>query len=370
MAPAASPPSSSSSTPASFSSPLLYPSSCSSANSVPPLSTNLSPSSSSSSSYRPPSYGRDQLESLIARHGRPTRFSLSSLEELTATYSTYNPPSPLPRRRSPVTDLSNSFEQLSTYRTRSKPIPIPRSPFNTHEEDIPVTPLTGRFERNYFPHRDISPERDRNRRTRTKSSRHSGRYSDHRSSRMRSDSSPFLSQVSGQTMSSSGRPGSPQPARARMQNTAKSAPTFQLGDLPRFHPAVYQSSNHSQTTSGQPSSPRQSRQHVYRPTSASRDPISQYRDFVEGVVLQKPPSRPLSPSPSAPRLNPLLSPGPVTPLALEETGGYLSAGASNLSELSTRDFQHSAPAPDLLDRLIARENERARQKARKAAKGR
>ncbi|KAL5336597.1 hypothetical protein BJX70DRAFT_277185 [Aspergillus crustosus] len=375
MAPAPSPLSStSSSTWASYSSPLLYPSSCSSAHSVPPLSTNLSPSSSSSFSYRPPSYARDQLDNLIARHGRPTRFSLSSLEELTATCSTYNPPSPLPRRRSPALDLSDTFEDLSIYRTRTKPIPIPRSLSNAHEEDIPVTPLTGRFERDYFPHRDITPERDRNRRTRTRSSRQTPRYTDYRSSRMRSDTSPFLSPVSGQTMSSSGRSGSPQPSRARVQNAAKSAPAFQLGDLPRFHPAVYQPpSNHqassNQALSNQPSSPRQSRQHAYRPSASSRDPISQYRDFVGGVVLQKPLSRPISPSPSAPRLDPLLSPGPVTPLALEEAGGYLSAGTSNRSELSARVAQHAAPTPDLLDRPIARENERARQKARKAAKG-
>lgn len=325
-------------------------------------SANLS--SPSSSPYRRPSHTRDQLESLIARHGRPTRFSLSSLEELTATCSTYNPPSPLPRSRSPVVDLSDSFEKLSTYQTRSRPIPIPKSPFNTHEEDIPVTPLTGRFERDCFPHRDLSPERTRGGRIRNRNSRHHG---DRRSLRMRTDSSKFYTPVTSQSMSSSGRSGSPQPA-SRAQNAAKSAPNFHLNDLPRFHPAVYQSSGSSQTLSGQPPSPRQSRQHVYRPAPVSRDPISQYRDFVEGVVFQKPGSRPLSPGPSAPRLNPLNSPGPVTPLALEEAGGYLSAGA-NRSELSSRDFQHSAAAPDLLDRLITRENEVVRQKARKAAKG-
>ncbi|KAL2844735.1 hypothetical protein BJY01DRAFT_185591 [Aspergillus pseudoustus] len=324
-------------------------------------------SSRSPSSYRPPSHARDQLETLIARHGRPTRFSLSSLEELTATYSSYNPPSPT-RSRSPVTDLAEPFERLSTYHTRSRPIPIPRSSFNTHDEDIPVTPLTGRFEKNYFPHRDLSPGRD-SRASRHRRSRQSRRYADYRPSRMRSDSTNFYSPVASQSMSSSGRSGSPQPGLGRVQPTAKSAPTFHLGDLPRFHPAVYQSSSNSQAITGQPPSPRQTRQHVYRPSSASRDPVSQYREFVEGVVLQKPPSRPLSPSPSAPRLNPLRSPGPVTPLALEETNGYLSAGASNRSELSSRDYQHSAPAPDLLERLIARENEKVRQKTRKAPKG-
>ncbi|KAL4903898.1 hypothetical protein BDW74DRAFT_155587 [Aspergillus multicolor] len=326
-------------------------------------SANLS-SSHSSSPHRPPP-SRDHLDSLIARHGRPTRFSLSSLEELTATYSTYNPPSPLPRSRSPIAELSDPFEKLSTssYQPRSRPIPIPRS-YSAQEEDIPVTPLTGRFEKDYLPHRkfsyrDLSPERTSDGRTRTRP-RHRRYHSD----RMRSDSSTFYS-VASSTMATSGRSGSPQPSR---QSTAKSAPTFHLGDLPRFHPAVYQSSSNAQSMVGPPS-PRQSRQNIYRPLS-SRDPISHYREFVEGVVLQKPGSRQLSPGPAAPRLNPLNSPGPVTPLALEEAGGYLTAGTSSRSELS-RELQRStqAPAPELLERLIARENERTRQKVRKATKG-
>ncbi|KAL5047659.1 hypothetical protein BDW71DRAFT_40500 [Aspergillus fruticulosus] len=357
MASPRSPRTSSSSTPisSSFSSPLLYPSSCSSADSVPRCTTNLP--SPSPSPHR--LHTRDHLESLIARHGRPTRFSLSSLDELTATCSTYNPPSSLPRSRSPAAELSDPFEKdsSSNYQPRSRPIPIPRS-YSAHE-DIPVTPLTGRFERNYFPHRDISPERNQSKRTHP---RHRRYYSDR--DRMRSDSTSFYSPVAS-TMSSSGRPDSPQ--QAWTQATAKSAPTFHLGDLPRFHPAVYQSSGNSQPMAAPPS-PRQSRQNVYRPASSSRDPVSQYRELVEGVVLQKPASRPLSPSPAAPRLNPLNSPGPVTPLALEEAGGYLSAGTSSRFEPS-REHQRTAPAPDLLERLIARENDRVRQKARKAAKG-
>ncbi|KAL6234914.1 hypothetical protein BDW75DRAFT_150928 [Aspergillus navahoensis] len=353
-----SPRTSSSSTPtsSSISSPLLYPSSCSSADSVPRCTTNLRSPSPSPHRLRT----RNHLESLIAKHGRPTRFSLSSLDELTATCSTYSPPSPLSRSRSPAAELSDPFEKdsVSNYQSRSRPIPIPRS-YSAHREDIPVTPLTGRFERDYFPHRDISPERNIRKLTRP---RHRHYYSDRDA--MRSDTSTFYSPVAS-TMSSSGLPDSPQQARA--QTTAKSAPTFHLGDLPRFHPAVYQSSGHSQSMAAPPS-PRQSRQNVYRPASSSRDPVSQYREFFEGVVLQKPVSRPLSPSPAAPRLNPLNSPGPVTPLALEEAGGYLSAGSSNRSELS-RELQRSAPAPDLLERLIARENDRARQKARKATKG-
>ncbi|KKK21540.1 hypothetical protein AOCH_005765 [Aspergillus ochraceoroseus] len=172
---------------------------------------------------------------------------------------------------------------------------------------------------------------------------------------MRSDSSTFYSSVVSQPMPSSGCSDSPQPSRSRAQNTSKPAPVFHLDALPQFHPAVYQSPSSSQALSGQPPSPRQPLQQLYRVGSSSRDPVLQYRELVEGVVLHKAPSRPLSPSPAAPRLDPLRSPGPVTPLALEEAGGYITAGAAYSSELSLRTLQHSAPAPDLLERMIARE---------------
>lgn len=96
--------------------------------------------------------------------------------------------------------------------------------------------------------------------------------------------------------------------------------------------------------------------------------MRQYRELVESVALAKGPSRPLSPSPSAPRLDPLRSPGPVTPLALEETGGYLTIGATS-SDFSSADSQSSSPAPDLVEKLISREADRARQKSRKTSKG-
>ncbi|OOF92805.1 hypothetical protein ASPCADRAFT_133199 [Aspergillus carbonarius ITEM 5010] len=181
---------------------------------------------------------------------------------------------------------------------------------------------------------------------------------------MRSDSSTFYPPAVSPSMASTGRPVSPQPSRSRAQNTPKSMPAFHLGSLPRFHPAVYQSSGSPQA---QPSSPHQSRQHGYRTSSGSRDTMWQYRELMEGSALPKAPSRPLSPSPSAPRLDPLRSPGPVTPLALEEAGGYLASGTSTSSGFSSRD--HPGAAPDLVDRLIARENERNRQKPMKPLKG-
>jgi hypothetical protein len=88
----------------------------------------------------------------------------------------------------------------------------------------------------------------------------------------------------------------------------------------------------------------------------------QYRELVEGTHA----------SPSAPRLDPLVSPGgPVTPLALE-AGDYLAHGSvSNASERTPRDVskQHAGPSPELVEKLIAYE-EKARQIARKSTKGR
>lgn len=87
----------------------------------------------------------------------------------------------------------------------------------------------------------------------------------------------------------------------------------------------------------------------------------QYRDFMDSVTQ----------GPSAPRLDPLRSPGPVTPLALEEAGSYLGSGSVNTSERTSRDTaQHSDPPPDLVEKLVARENEKAHQMSLKSSMGR
>ncbi|PYH41265.1 uncharacterized protein BP01DRAFT_360540 [Aspergillus saccharolyticus JOP 1030-1] len=315
-----------------------------------------------SPSQRPSSLrARDQLETLIARHGHPPRVSLSSLEELTATSSTYSPPSP----QSPVSDTTDYLATPSLNPSASRPIPIPKRSHSTQAHDFPVTPLTGRFDKGYyFAQREQALERSRDKPAHRQSSRPGHRPHFSESSRMRSDSSTLYAPVATPAMSS-GRPLSPQPSRARGGNPSKTAPSFQLGSLPRFHPAVYQGSGTSQTLSAQPpSSPRQSRQHGYRASAGSRDSLFQYRELADGNTLVKAPSRPLSPS--APRLDPLRSPGPVTPLALEDAGGYLGSGTT---ADTARESHYSGPAPDVVERLIAREAERARQKARKGLKG-
>ncbi|KAH1429763.1 hypothetical protein KXV78_003276 [Aspergillus fumigatus] len=362
---AASPPSSFSASLSSSSS--LYPSSCSSIHSPPLLSTNLSPSSWSPSHRPSAASARHQLESLIAKHGHPIRVSLSSLRDLTATSSTYSPPSPL-SPRSQASEISELSDTVILSRSTSRPIPIPKPPSSPYDSDLPVTPLTGRFEKDYFPQSGQSKSwRNRESLSRLDSDRYH-RPSYHRpSTRMRSDSSSFYSPVMSPSMSPSTRSASPQPTRSRPHNSAKSVPAFHLGSLPRFHPAVYQPSNNSQSLTAQPPSPRHSRQQSYWTSSGSRDTLRQYGELVESATLSRAPSRPLSPSPSAPRLDPLRSPGPVTPLALEETGGYLTIGATS-SDFSSSDSQSSSAAPDLVEKLIAREVERDRQKSRKSSK--
>ncbi|KAJ5819968.1 hypothetical protein N7474_005559 [Penicillium riverlandense] len=316
-----------------------------------------------SSDYTPP--GRNDLERLIIKHGYPTPIVLSSLRDLTATQSPYNPPS-----RS--CSCSNHFEtRLSPSTTRPIPIPRPRRPPPIYD-DLPVTPLTGRFETDvYLREWELSSLSARSQRAQSplRSGRRGRHYSSRTSkpSRMRADHSPFdySSLVSPTTMSRSPRrSSSPPPPRSLPQNQGKSVPGFQLGSLPRFHPAVYQSTSTSHNATGQPSSPRQSRQHhTYRTSSGSRDMMWQYRDWMDNG----------SPGPSAPRLDPLSSPGPVTPLALEDAQGYFvsSGSAKAASERASREVgnKQAGPSPELVEKLIARENERTRQKNRKSAKG-
>ncbi|KAI2793234.1 hypothetical protein POX_b03286 [Penicillium oxalicum] len=332
----------------------------------------------------------DHLEHLILKHGYPTPVSLSSLRDLTATSSAYNPPTSAPysspsrpplRRSDSIPIDALDTPVLSSSSTR--PIPIPRRRHGSDYDDhLPVTPLTGRFDHDDYLEdweRASLSARSRHLRSPSRPSRPSrhlsaptaavvapagpgpSRYRRPPSSSMRADHSPFYSPVASPTMSPR-RPSSPQPSRSRGQTPpTKAIPGFSLGSLPRFHPAVYQSNPSGHSSSGQPPSPRQSRQQAYRATSGPRDVKWQYGALLDAAEQ----------SPSAPRLDPLRSPGPVTPLALE-SADYLAAGLSGTVHHGARDVasSHAGPSADLVEKLIARENDKARQKSRPAAKGR
>ena len=297
---------------------------------------------------------------------------------MTATSSTaYNnnnsssPPSP--SSSSSIPAATDGLESLSLSSSTSRPIPIPKPSSTTaaHDHHLPVTPLTGRFDKGYYY---IQPTTNSQKSSsHKKSHRHGHHRRSHRSrhrqsaSSMRPDSSNLYSSVVSPNMPSSGRSSSPQPSRSRPQASAKSVPAFHLSNLPRFHPAVYQPSGGSQTTTGQSQPPTQSRQHTYRQPSgsSSRDGMWQYGGLVDSVTAPRASGQP-SPSPSAPRLDPLNSPGPVTPLVLEDANSYLASGTG-----SAADSRNPGPAPDMVERLLAREGERSRQQGgRISAKGR
>lgn len=281
------------------------------------------------------------------------------MRDLTSTSSAYSPPSPPRIRRYHPNYRSESppieaFDALSLSST-TRPIPIPRRSVSVYDEDLPVTPLTGRFEDDYLE--------DWERASLSAKSRHALPLRIRRGSRypsMRSDRSPYYSPVASPNMSPRQPGSSPQTSRTRGQIPTKSIPNFQLGSLPRFHPTVYQPSTSSHAVNGQSLSPRQTRSQNYRPASGPREVKWQYRDPLDGSTQ----------SPSAPRLDPLRSPGPVTPLALE-AGDYLAAGSGGSSERPPRETNthFGGPTPDFIDRLIAREKD-ARQKSRIPAKGR
>lgn len=75
---------------------------------------------------------------------------------------------------------------------------------------------------------------------------------------------------------------------------------------------------------------------------------------------------PFSAKPDAPRLDPLGSPGPVTPLALEEDSDYLTAG-SGFAVNDSPCARSDTPQKDTIENYVEREGEwkLARQKADK-----
>lgn len=129
-----------------------------------------------------------------------------------------------------------------------------------------------------------------------------------------------------------------------------------LGNLPRFHPAVYQSPNSTPNAShSSATSSHHPRSFGYRVASggSSREALRQYRELVAASVSLSYNGSDSDAEISAPRLDPLGSPGPVTPLALEEAESYLAARpnaadnhtSSRHSDLTGERERHGASRP-------------------------
>lgn len=134
------------------------------------------------------------------------------------------------------------------------------------------------------------------------------------------------------------------PRASRSLNSARSA-SLKLPSLPRFHPANFpsQGSGSSSSFATTPSSGGNSPQPPVSPRSQQR----QYSDAQRQLYAYQRellatggrlPSRPIATRPISPRLIPAGSPGPVTPLELEEAGGYLTAGVGAAGDQAQREY--------------------------------
>ncbi|KAI9701375.1 MAG: hypothetical protein M1820_006466 [Bogoriella megaspora] len=125
----------------------------------------------------------------------------------------------------------------------------------------------------------------------------------------------------------------PQP-RLRPSPHRAASTSLRLPSLPRFHPANFPSSQHvsagSTPSTGvnglqPPVSPRQNHRQY---SDVQKQLYAYQKDIIATAMRTSQATTPngLSNKPDSPRLEPLGSPGPVTPLMLEEQAGYLVAG--------------------------------------------
>lgn len=257
---------------------------------------------------------------------------------------------------------------------RSAPIPIPPRKPNPAALYTPSTPLTARVRAGHQFPCDYPPTPQLGISLSPQYSRHSRLartvdYSD--------DDAISPSSSAGSTASLAGmqrdRPSSPlspsiglslsplSPTRhpanpSQLRPAARPTLKLKLKSLPRFHPANYESSSSSTDTTPRPSRPGTAQPH-FRQVSDAQKKLQQYqRDVVANATraasLAISPTTPVNPAPA--RLNPLGSPGPVTPLALESGGDYLLAGG-----LGSPDAQIDRGRA-LVQRLVEKENERQR----------
>lgn len=137
------------------------------------------------------------------------------------------------------------------------------------------------------------------------------------------------------------------------QHSSGTGASLRLPPLGRFHPANFpssQSSSSAQTPATGPNSPQSPvspRTYQKQYTDAQRQ-MYQYQQQLLAATARSTRGS-VGPKPSSPRLHPLGSPGPVTPLELEETNDYFMTGVNNNDAASH------------VDKLIRKEAQRRRE---------
>ncbi|KAI9866080.1 MAG: hypothetical protein M1813_001641 [Trichoglossum hirsutum] len=296
-------------------------------------SSSPSPSSPSSSSFillpRPPAV---LAQNCCVAHSDPPR--------ATRLHCSATPPLRIETesdKLSPLPGVKNKESRSpSSINPPTVPIPIPATCSN-HCTSLPSTPLSAREKPGaYFPRHDTAPEPN-------SATRESPSARRRRKSSDQPNSTPAACA------------SSPEPVSPKMNPTVmtpvpqikprKNGP-LKLSSLPRFHPANFQSPNTGSTftsATAQGSTPRH--------YSDAQLQLHQYqRELIANATRGKTSSAGCA-RPVSPRLIPLGSPGPVTPLMLEEEGGYLAAGVSNQNSVLGEAGQK-----DLVERLIQEES--------------
>lgn len=161
------------------------------------------------------------------------------------------------------------------------------------------------------------------------------------------------------------RPPSPRTMASRSainQRRGNSNP-LKLPTLPRYHPSNYTSAHsslHSTPDSGyaSPQGPTSPKSHQRVISDAQKHLLAYQREMVSAAARSSTPTQ--SEKPDSPRLVPLGSPGPVTPLQLEEEGrGYFSVAAQNSAS-------NLVQSEALMERLMREETSRQPRASRQA----
>lgn len=152
-------------------------------------------------------------------------------------------------------------------------------------------------------------------------------------------------------------PPSPTTRRPRKQQYSRQAApgSLNLPSLPRFHPANFpsQSNSASNTPLTGPNSPQPplSPRAQQRQYSEAQRQLYQYQRQL--IASGANPGLHLGAKPDSPKLAPLGSPGPVTPLELEKEGGYLMSGVP-----TPPGQMNDAKQREIVEKLIAEEAKR------------
>ena len=323
---------------------------------------------------QPPSH--DKASIAERRYGT----NLTSASDGAPTPPQALPPLPIPLP-SPLLCSSRDIFQLSPVDSipseRSAPILIPVQKRNTSR---PTTPLTAREQKggHQFPFPDLAPSKPQISQSLRPTYQHQRKTSDRISAL---SSSPFSIEFSKNLIegmhpdepSSTHTPSShlpPTTSTATLPSKPYGTSTCELGNgqpllpFPRFHPANYQFPKPSSPTISRRSRPPNLVQPLrplhshHRHLSDAQQKLQQYqRDLVNSAAraANTASTSPRIQKPTKPTILPCGSPGtgPATPLMLEDTGDYMTAGIDRSQFPLGEGYSQ-----DLVDKLIRNESER------------